>query len=133
MRIRICGDSESAIAVRSSLHLSGSVVVSDVGYGYTVEIVDQSDWAVPTIDGVDCEFERRFLNTVSELAKTPVLMLRPGGVQSDRYVRIGIAAGSEKHLIEQAIMRAVVQMLTPENAAPHGFWQRLKYLLTGNL
>lgn len=141
MRVRVIGDSESAVAVRSSLFLSGGVVISEVGYGYTVEIEDQAGWPTPTIDGVDCDFERRLLNSIATVANTPVLMLRPGGVQSDRHVKIGVPTGAERHLIEQAIMRAVVQMLVPvdqpvtkaDNAEPHGFWARLKYLFTGRL
>jgi len=58
MRVRVIGNSLSAAAVRSSLHLAG-VAVSDLGYGFTVEIVD-ADGEHPTIDGVDSRWSGRW-------------------------------------------------------------------------
>jgi len=116
MRVRVLGSSLSAAAVRSSLHLAG-VAVSDLGYGFTVEIVD-TDNEHPTIDGVDCEFERKMVNRISDCANTPVLLLRPGGIRSDQHIRIGIPVRDDNSAIERGIMQAIVQAMTPPEAAP---------------
>lgn len=116
MRVRVLGSSLSAAAVRSSLHIAG-VAVSDLGYGFTVEIVD-TDNEHPTIDGVDCEFERKMVNRISDCANTPVLLLRPGGIRSDQHIRIGIPVREDNSAIERGIMQAIVQAMTPPEAAP---------------
>ena len=112
MRVRVIGNSESAAAVRSSLNLAG-VVVSNSGYGYTVEVNDETAFQIPTIDGVDSDFERRFINCICVAADTSVVLLRPGGIQSDRHIRIGVPQSNDAFLVEKGIMRAVVQMMIP--------------------
>lgn len=157
MRVRVIGNSQSAAAVRASLHLAG-VVVSDSGYGYTVEVNDETEFSIPTVDGVDSDLERKMVNCICVAAETSIVLLRPGGIQSDRHIRIGIPVDDAAHLVEKGIMRAVVQMLVPaprperhdltpiptpiappilpasnfaHTATERSIWQRLKEVFTG--
>ena len=116
MRIRILGNTDSAIAIRGMLNQDPTVVVSDEGYLYTVEIID-SDSKYPTVDGVDSEWERKLINRISDLAATNILLLRHGGIQSDQHIRIGIPDGSLSSTVERGIFQAVLQMasLPPAN------------------
>ena len=112
MRIRIIGTTDSAHAIRASLY-KANVIVCDHGFNFTVELIDTLSM-VPTVDGVDSEIERFIFDRIAEVAKTPVLMLRPGGNRSDNYIIVGIPASNTQHLIERGIVQAIVRMFGVE-------------------
>lgn len=91
------------------LNQDPTVVVSDEGYLYTVEIV-HCDGPVPTVDGVDSEWERKLINRIADIAGTNILLLRPGGIQSDQHIRIGIPDGRLAPKVERGVFQAVLQM-----------------------
>jgi len=110
MRIRVLGNSDSAASVRGMLNQDYSVVVADAGYLYTVEIINTTS-AIPTVDGVDSDWERRFIERISKAAGTDIMLLRAGGIQSDQYIRIGVPANSTQALVEKGIFQAILQMV----------------------
>lgn len=112
MRVRIVGHSLSANAVRSSLY-SAHIAMSDIDYDYTIEFI-AAPGGVPTIDGVDSEFERQMINRICDCADSSVLLLRPGGIRSDQHVRIGIPNASALMVgIEKGVVQAVLRFMTP--------------------
>lgn len=131
MRIRIIGDSDSAIAVRGMLRADRTVVVCDHFVSYTVEITGTYQ-PLPTIDGVDSDWERKFIQRICTAANTNVILLRSGGNQSDEYMRIGIPSNVNAALVERGILQAILQMVqTPRLAPPEevearsSWWTRL--------
>lgn len=116
MRIRVIGDSDSAIAIRGMLSQDTSVVVSEVGYVYTVEVIETTG-TIPTVDGVDSDWERRFIERISKAAGTDVLLLRVGGIQSDQHIRIGVPSDSSQPSVERGIFQAILQMVNQQRGA----------------
>lgn len=114
MRIRILGDTDSAASVRGMINQDRSVSLSNIGYLYTVEIIN-GDFAYPTVDGVDSEWERKFINRIADCAKCDILLIRSCGVTSDQHIRIGIPDNDNKHLVERGVFQAILQMVNTNN------------------
>jgi len=114
MRIKILGDSDSAASIRGMINQDRSVSLADIGYVYAVEIIEGSyEW--PTVDGVDSEWERKFINRISDCAGCDILLIRSSGIKSDQHIRIGIPNSGNQHLVERGIFQAILQMVNTNN------------------
>lgn len=132
MRIKIVGNSLSALAVTASL-IRSSVPVSEDLPDYTIEFIE-TDKVIPVVDGIDCEFERTIVNSLANVGNTDIYLARKGGVESDNKLIIGIprfAEASELKLYEKAVIQGVLRFIhfnKPKDEAKYvpdkvdGFW-----------
>ncbi|MBI3679054.1 MAG: hypothetical protein HY235_01390 [Acidobacteria bacterium] len=104
MRIQVAGTSEPAKAVRTGLAAEGFAVT---GHFASYQIfIEETDGAVPEVDGIDCELERQIVNCIARTASTDILLRRPGGIQSDQKIRIAIPKDQAMaSRVEQAIIK----------------------------
>lgn len=121
MRIKVSGT--ACDGLRTTLKEAGFVVTEHFP-AYHITLNSDLNLAYPTVDGVDCEFERRVVNFLAELTPSGrVLLQRAGGVQSDTAITVTVPARQvELRAAEIGIMRACLNHLDRKVPWYRRFW-----------
>jgi hypothetical protein len=110
MRVAVTGTCDSVHTLMGLLN--------DNRVGYTVEsnpkqahyeIILESSRSGIFIDAADSELERQTINCISELTTVPITLLRPGGIQQNNRLRLGIPDNAIT-ACETGIFRAVLKV-----------------------
>lgn len=109
MRINIKGTSESAAVLRGYFIKAG-YVISSQSPDYTVHLSDRGEKNRVTVDGIDCELERKVLYELESQGVPEFHLKRAGGVRSDREISITHHVDDSKK-IEIALFHAVLREL----------------------
>ncbi len=118
MRIKVSGDCPSAKALRGELAAAGYVVTEHFA-SYTIMIEESAEQRKAImIDAIDCELERQVINAVAQNTAIPIVLLRPGGVQSDRAIRVIIPPDEECRIAaERGLLSGLVRAIHSKKPA----------------
>lgn len=124
MFVTICGDNETADLARHLIANGGGRVV-DGGALFSFDVRESGALPEPIVDGVDSEFERRFVTLLAEISPIGrVLLKRQGGNQDDRVLVVTVPATEyERRACALAIYRTIAQLDDPKRLTT---WQRVR-------